>query len=111
MDLCFLAFGVALMQHFSFPSDSLDPVFVSLLVLDVDLNGRSRDFVDPRLLNFHLRSSKMNVEVFSHDLDLSSLLGRPLCSADRRGPTDGDEGFISERSSSDTSSASGVTMG
>ena len=44
----------------------VDPVFVSLHVLVVTLNGRSRDFVDPRLLNFHLRPSKMNVEVFAH---------------------------------------------
>ena len=49
--------------------------------------------------------------VRSRDLDLSSLLKRPLCSTDRCGPADGDEGFISENSSSDTSSASGETMG
>ena len=47
----------------------------------------------------------------SRDLDLSSLLEPPLCSADGGGPADGDGGFISERSSSDTSSASGVTIG
>ena len=49
--------------------------------------------------------------VRSRDLDLSSLLERPLCSADGGGPADGDEGFISENSSSDTSSDSGVTTG
>ena len=49
--------------------------------------------------------------VRSRDLDLSSLLERPLCSADGCGPADGDEGFISVSSSSDTSSGSGVTMG
>ena len=49
--------------------------------------------------------------VCSRDLDLSSLLKRPLCSADRCcGPADGDEGFISENSSSDVSSASEVTI-
>ena len=41
----------------------MDPVFVSLLVLVVTLNGRSRDFVDPRLLNFH-RHVKMIAEMF-----------------------------------------------
>ena len=39
---------------------------MSLLVLVVTLSGRSRDFVDPRLLNLHLRPAKMNVEVFAH---------------------------------------------
>ena len=47
----------------------------------------------------------------SRDLDLSSLLEGPLCSAVGGGPADGDEGFISEKSSSDTSSDSGVTIG
>ena len=58
---------------------------MSLLVLDVTFNGRLRDFVDPRLLNFHLNPAEMNVEVFAHaisNLDLSSLLERPPCSAD-----------------------------
>ena len=49
--------------------------------------------------------------VRSRDLDLSSLLERPLCSADGGGPVAGDEGFMSEKSSSDTSTASGVTIG
>ena len=31
----------------------------------------------------------------SRDLDLSFLLERPLCSADGRGPADGDAGFTS----------------
>ena len=39
---------------------------MSLLVLVVTLNSCSRDFVDPRLLNFHLRLAEMNVEVFAH---------------------------------------------
>ena len=33
----------------------VDPVSVNLPVLVVTLNGRSRDFVDPQLLNLHLR--------------------------------------------------------
>ena len=32
----------------------MDPVSVSLLALVLTLYGRSRDFVDPRLLNLHL---------------------------------------------------------
>ena len=85
---------------------------MSLLVLVVTLSGRSRDFVDPRLLNLHLRPAKMNVEVFAHAIWISRLfLERPLCSADGGGPVAGDEGFTSEKSSSDTSSASGVTIG
>ena len=40
--------------------------------------------------------------VRSHDLDLSSLLEGPLCSADGCGSTDG-ESFISGNSSSDIS--------
>ena len=85
---------------------------MSLLVLEVTLSGRSRDFVDPRVA----QSSSTSCEdecggVRSRDLDLSSLLERPLCSADGGGPIAGDEGFMSEKSSSDTSSASGVTTG
>ena len=99
--------SAALLQQSSFLSVFVDPVSVSLLVLEVTLIGRSRDFVDPRLLN--LRPAKMNVEVFAHAI--SSLLERPLCSADGGGPVAGDEGFTSENSSSDTSSASGVTKG
>ena len=49
--------------------------------------------------------------VRSRDLDLSSLLERPLSSADGGGPADYDEGLKSEKSSSDTSSYSGVTIG
>ena len=33
----------------------MDPVSASLLVLPVTLNSRSRDVVDPRLLDLHLR--------------------------------------------------------
>ena len=58
MDLCFLAFGGVLgcfLQQFSFPSVFVNPVSVSLLDLVVTLNGRSRYFVDPQLLNFNLR--------------------------------------------------------
>ena len=58
--------SAALLQQSSFPFVVVDPVTVRLLVLEVTLNGRSRDFVDPRLLNFHLRHAKMNVEVFAH---------------------------------------------
>ena len=49
--------------------------------------------------------------VRSRDLDLSSLLERRLCSADGGGSPDGDEGFISEKSLSDTSSGSGLIKG
>ena len=48
----------------------VDHFFVSLPVLDVTLNGRSRDFVDPRLLNFHLGPAEMNVEVFAHAISI-----------------------------------------
>ena len=41
----------------------------------------------------------------------SSLVERPLCSANGGGPGDDDEGFTSVKSSSDTSSGSGVTIG
>ena len=112
MDLCFLVFGNSL-GCFSAtvvsPFVFLDPVSGSLLVLVSPLHGRSRDFVDPRLLNLFLRPelpesgsaellkevqqdvaagwhAKMNVEVVA--------LERPLCSADGGGPADGDEGFI-----------------
>ena len=67
----------------------MDPVSVSLPVLVMTLNGRSRSFVDPRLLNLHLSPelpetgsaelrkevqqvvaagwhAKMNVEVHAH---------------------------------------------
>ena len=84
---------------------------MSLLVLVVTLDDCSRDFVDPRLLNFHLRSAKMNVEVFAVAISIFRLFWNDLCSTDRCGPADGDGGFISENSSSDTSSASGETMG
>ena len=58
--------SVPFQQQLSFLFVVVDPVFVSLLVLEVTLSGRSRDFVDPRLLNLHLRPAKMNVEVFAH---------------------------------------------
>ena len=56
---CFLAFGNSLgcfsatvfFPFFCFA----DPVAVSLLALVLTLYGCSLDFVDPRLLNFHLR--------------------------------------------------------
>ena len=80
---------------------------MSLLDLVVTLNGRSRDFVDPRLLNLHLRpewpesgsaelrKKKYNrLWLLARDLDLSSLLERPLFSAVGGGPADGEEGFI-----------------
>ena len=90
----------------------VDPVFVSLLVLVVTLNGCSRDFVDPRLLNFHLRSTRMNMEVFAHAIWISRLFLSDLTvQLNGGGSADGDEGFISENSSSDTSLGSGVTTG
>ena len=58
--------SAASLQQFSFPFVFVDPVSVRLLVLVVTLNSCSRDFVDPRLLNFHLRLAEMNVEVFAH---------------------------------------------
>ena len=107
-----MAHSVPFQQQSSFPFVVVDPVFVCLLVLVVTLIGRSRCSVDPRVAE----SSSTSCEdecggVRSRDLDLSSLLERPLCSADGCGPVAGDEGFISENSSYDTSSASGVTMG
>ena len=48
----------------------VDGFFVSLVVLDVTLNGRAREFVDPRLLNFHLYPAEMNVEVFAHAISI-----------------------------------------
>ena len=48
----------------------VDPVFVSLLVLDVTLNGRSRDSVETRLLNFHLYPAVMNVEMFAQVISI-----------------------------------------
>ena len=79
----------AILHQFSFPSVLVDPVSMSLLVLVVTLNGRSRDFVDPQLLHHHLRPelpesgsaelrkevqqvvaagwyARMNVEVLAH---------------------------------------------
>ena len=50
-----MVYLAAFLQQFSFPSVAVDPVSVSLLDLVVTLKGRSRDFVDPRLLNLHLR--------------------------------------------------------
>ena len=41
--------SVAFQQRFSLTSVFVEPVSVSLLYLVVTLNGRSRDFVDPRL--------------------------------------------------------------
>ena len=48
----------------------VDHFFVSLLVLDVILNGRLLDFVDPRLLSLHQRLAEMNVEVFAHAISI-----------------------------------------
>ena len=74
---------------------------MSLLVLVVTLNGRSRGFVDPHLLNLHLRRESMNLEAFAHEIWIFR----------GGGPADGDEGFIAVKSSSDTSSDSGMTTG
>ena len=78
-------------------------------MLVATMNGCSRDFVDPWLLNFHLHPAKMNVEVVAHEI--SRLFWSDLCSADGGGPANGDEGFTAEKSSSDKSSDSGVTVG
>ena len=74
---------------------------MSLLVLVVTLNGRSRDFVDPRLLNLHLRPelpesgsadlrkevqqvvaagehARMNVEVLAHAISIFHLFWSDL---------------------------------
>ena len=59
-----VAYSAAFLQYFSFPSVFGDPVSVSLLDLVVTLNGRSHDFVDPRLLNLHLRSELPDSVVF-----------------------------------------------
>ena len=74
---------------------------MSLLVLVVTLNGRSRDFVDPQLLNLHLSPelpesgsaelrkevqqvvaagwrAKMNVEVIAHAIQIFLLFWSDL---------------------------------
>ena len=51
---------------------------MSLHVLEVTLNGRSPDFVDPRLLNFHLRSVKVNAEVFALTISIFRLFWNDL---------------------------------
>ena len=123
------------LRQFHFPSVFVDPVSVSLFVLVVTLNDYSHDSVDPRMLNLHLSPelpeagsaelwkevqqvlaagwhAEMNAEgTRSRDLDLLSLLERPLCSAAGGGPADADDGFITVKSSSDTSSDSGVPTG
>ena len=48
--------SAAFLQWFSFSSVFFDHDSVSLLDLVVTLNDHSHDSVDPRLLNFHLRS-------------------------------------------------------
>ena len=51
----------------------VDHFFVTLLVLDVTLNGRLLDFVNPRLLNFNQYHAEMNVEVFAHAISIFHL--------------------------------------
>ena len=51
---------------------------MSLLVLVVYLDDCSRDFVDRQLLNFHLRSAKMNVEVFAVAISIFRLFWNDL---------------------------------
>ena len=46
----------------------VDPVSVGLLDLVVTWNGRSHDFVDPRLLNLHLRSGLPDSSVFLEEV-------------------------------------------
>ena len=89
----------------------VDPVSVSLLVLVVTSNGRSRGFVDPQLLNFHLRHAKMNVEVFARAISIFRLFFSDLSVQLMVVVHDGDDGFTAVKSSSDTSSDSGVTTG
>ena len=48
--------SAAFLQWFSFPFSFVHLFSVSLLDLAVTLNDHSHDSVDPRLLNFHLRS-------------------------------------------------------
>ena len=70
--------SVVLLQQSSFLSVFGDPVSVSLLVLEVTLSGRSRDFVDPRLLSLHLRPATMDVEVLAHAIWISRLFWSDL---------------------------------
>ena len=70
--------SAVLLQQSSFPFVFVDPVFVILLVLVVTLNGHSRDSVDPRLLNLHLRPAKINVKVFAHAISISRLVWSDL---------------------------------
>ena len=51
-----MVYSVAFRQYFSFFSVFVDTVSVRLPDLVVTLNDHSHDSVDPRLLNFHLRS-------------------------------------------------------
>ena len=93
--------SAAFLQQLSFPSVFLDHVTVSLLDIVVTLNGRARDFVDPRLLNLHLRPelpesgpselrkevqqvvasgwhARMNVEVLAHAIQIFRLFWSDL---------------------------------
>ena len=106
----------------------MNPVSVSLPDLVVTLKGHSRDFSVPRLRNLHLRPelsesgsaellkevqqvvaagshAKMNVEELAHEIWIFR-----LCSADGGCLADGDEGFTTIESSSDTASVCGVTI-
>ena len=114
MDLCFLAFGGSLgcsSATVFFPfcccrSCLREPVLV------VTLSGRSRDSVDPRLLNLSSASCEDEWEVLAHEIWTSRLfLSDFSVQLMVGGPVAGDEGFISEKSSSDISSASEVTIG
>ena len=58
-----MVYLVASQQQFSCLSAVMNHVAVVLDDFFVSLLG---DSVDPRLLNFHLRLVKMNVEVFAH---------------------------------------------
>ena len=102
--------SAALLQQSSFPFVVVDPVFVILLVLVVALSGPLTRFCGSTVAELSSTSCEDECGgVRSRDLGLSSFLERRLCSADGGGPVAGDEGFISEKSSSDTSSVSGVT--
>ena len=90
--------GLLSSNSFLFPV-FVDPVFASLLVLVVTLNGPLTRFCGSTVAE----SSSASCEdecggTRSRDLDLSSLLERPLCSAHGGGQADGDEGSISDKS-------------
>ena len=65
--LQYLVCSAAFLQYFCFISVFVDPVSVCLLDLVVTLNDHSHDSVDPRLLNFHLRSELSDYAEFMEE--------------------------------------------